>query len=400
MKKLAFAALLCGAFGLVACGGDDGDDNGNGNGNGPGGLADSGPSDDGGGPDACNPVSQTGCDAGEKCAQFIESREPFLARTTCVPDGDASEGEACMIGDGSEEATGADNCEAGLACSGGACVGICSTDDLTTCGEDESCVLYENTFDDVGNDNIGLCAPACDPTTQTLLEDGTGGDVPCPNGGGCYLSVSLGTSSCARVPAQAEGLTMDDACYGPTTDSCYLNGCDAGYQAFWTDPSGVADSALCAAFCNHVDTYVEDGTLEGNLIGEAGGTQCAGGVVAGGQGQGDNPYSCRSIQWFGDAVRTGWGICASNQIELGDCTEFVKEDYVQGLSDDEEYCLDEPGDNMSFNVDRCPQACVSPETLDTWFEDPASLQRAHRDLLPVRTDEGLLIGGAKLITLP
>lgn len=395
MKKLAFAALLCGAFGLVACGGDDGDDNG-----GPGvDFADAGETPDSGGdPSACNPVTQTGCEAGEKCAQLVESEEPFLARTACVPDGDVEAGGECMRGEAGP--MGYDNCAAGLACNG-VCVAICNVPQQMGCSADESCVLYTDTFDDVGDGStVGLCAPACDPTTQTLLEGGEGGTTECPNGGGCYLNTNLGTTSCARVPEAAVGLGMDDSCYGPTEENCFLNGCDKGYMPFWNDPTGTSASALCAAFCSHVDTFVEGGTAQGNPIGAADGTQCAGTVVAGGQGEGADPYSCRSIQWFADAVRTGWGICASNQIELGSCTAFDKDAYVTGLTESETYCLDNPEDPMTFNVERCPQGCISAETLDEWFADPSMLQRAKRDLIPVKTDKGLLVGGGMLIEMP
>src|SRR5262245_34018009 len=46
----------------------------------------------------CNPLTQAGCAPGFKCATLVEYDQPFLARTTCVPDGTVPPGGACSQG--------------------------------------------------------------------------------------------------------------------------------------------------------------------------------------------------------------------------------------------------------------------------------------------------------------
>jgi len=58
----------------------------------------------------CDPVIQSGCEPGEKCSYLVESREPFLARTTCVPDGNAQLDGSCQFGEPGPS-TGFDDCE-------------------------------------------------------------------------------------------------------------------------------------------------------------------------------------------------------------------------------------------------------------------------------------------------
>ena len=114
MKKQILVALSALAFGACGGGGDDGDN---------GGIvvgADANNGGGGGGGDAvCNPVTQAGCEAGEKCAQLVESEEPFLARTACVPDGSVTAGGACTRGEAG--ANGYDDCVAGFDCLNGVC---------------------------------------------------------------------------------------------------------------------------------------------------------------------------------------------------------------------------------------------------------------------------------------
>lgn len=241
MKTLASAALFLGVFGLVACGGDDG------------------PSFvDGGGGDArqvCNPVTQQGCESGEKCASLIESVDPVLVRTACVENGTVPVGGACTVGDPGP--TGFDDCEAssgqGNECINGICTEVCSTSP-NTCGTGFVCVLFDGLFDDVGDgQSTGACAPACDPVSQD-----------CANAAdGCYFQFRQNSGVCAGVPMPAADNTQDVACYGPggdeTTTGCFLNGCAKGHAAILpNDPDVQMPSFQCAFFCSPVDNQMED----------------------------------------------------------------------------------------------------------------------------------------------
>ena len=101
MKKLAFGALFVGL--LVACGG--GDDN-------KIKLVDTNTVDT---PSVCNPLTQAGCMAGEKCTWLLDALMPqYVGHVGCAPDGTAAQGEACMYG--APGASGYDNCKSGLVC--------------------------------------------------------------------------------------------------------------------------------------------------------------------------------------------------------------------------------------------------------------------------------------------
>lgn len=236
MKTLASAALFLGAFGLAACGGDDG------------------PSFvDGGGGDArqvCNPVTQQGCESGEKCASLIESADPVLVRTACVPNGTVEVGGACTVGE--PGANGYDDCEAasgqGNECINGICTEVCSTSP-NTCGTGFVCVLFDGLFDDVGDGgSTGACAPACDPVSQDCAAATDG----------CYFQFRQNSGVCAGIPMPAADNLQDDNCYGPagdnTTSGCFLNGCGKGHAALVpNDPDAQMPAFLCAFFCSPAD---------------------------------------------------------------------------------------------------------------------------------------------------
>jgi hypothetical protein len=204
MRNLAFAALLVGGASLAACGGGDDD--------GPVTFADAMPGD----AEACNPVSQTGCDAGEKCTFVTYQDMPALGKTECVAEGTVESGGACTAGMPGA-ATGFDDCKAGLSGVNGACSDICTQTDKSTCEDGFACVIYADTFDDLGADaTIGLCAPTCDPVTQDCEIESQA----------CYLLISDGAGTCASVPAGAAEKAQGDTCYGPMAGTCYLNGCN------------------------------------------------------------------------------------------------------------------------------------------------------------------------------
>lgn len=238
MKKLAFAAMFTGAFGLlVGCGGGD-DDGGNADAGciincvdgGGGGTVDAGQA-------ACNPVAQTGCQADEKCSQLIESDNPFLARTTCVPDGNVPNGGMCMDGTPGPT-TGYDDCAAGNLCTGGTCLEIC-TQAPDSCPQGEACVPYADTFDDL--DGVGMCNPTCDVLAQDCPQDP--GD---PFGTGCYVSLLTGGATCApALPEEQDGMpgTQGIACM-------YLNTCAVGYGCTQLNDPVMTTGNVCAYFCD------------------------------------------------------------------------------------------------------------------------------------------------------
>src|SRR5690242_18098144 len=109
MKKLVFGALLAGL--VAACGG--------GSSGHPDGHIIIGDGD--GGIDAtigiCNLITQTGCNAGEKCTwvRVAASDTQQLGQLGCVPEGDVTVDAACAYG-AAGTATGYDDCIKGYIC--------------------------------------------------------------------------------------------------------------------------------------------------------------------------------------------------------------------------------------------------------------------------------------------
>jgi hypothetical protein len=185
----------------------------------------------GGPPQACNPVAQTGCDAGEKCAHLVESDSPLLSRTTCVPNGNVPLGGQCAVG-APGPSTGYDDCAAGGHCSGSVCTEIC-TQAPDSCPQEASCVPFSGLFSDL--DGLGLCQAQCDVMAQN-----------CCDGDGCYVSLSSGESSCApAVPETMGGMP------GRQGDACmFLNTCDVGFGCTLIDDPVNTTGNVCAKFCD------------------------------------------------------------------------------------------------------------------------------------------------------
>jgi hypothetical protein len=104
----------------------------------------------------CNPFSQTGCAADEKCTwQQITETEGVVA---CVPDGTVALGDVCTIMDPGETA-GYDDCVGGTFCRG-VCKEIC-VDAPDSCPDMQAaCAVYVGVFDGECVDvTYGLCEP-------------------------------------------------------------------------------------------------------------------------------------------------------------------------------------------------------------------------------------------------
>ncbi len=107
----------------------------------------------------CNPVAQTGCDAGEKCTWVARSAaDPRCGATACAPDGPVELGGACAVGPPGLD-SGFDDCAAaGGLCMAGVCMTICSGNP-ETCEEGHHC-LRGDAFADLGDDSsFGTCVP-------------------------------------------------------------------------------------------------------------------------------------------------------------------------------------------------------------------------------------------------
>ena len=343
MKKLAIVlAFCCGAFGLLACGGGSGDDDDTADafvidhpdgGNQP---------DSSGGGGECNPVSQTGCDANEKCTWIVDAAgDPPLGHTGCVTDGTVEQGGECTSPE-----TGADNCVAGYACLRGVCTEICSTSP-ETCGDGYACSTYMYFLDDL--DNIGLCNQLCDPVDQDCSDH--------PEDG-CYLQGVTGVSTCSGIPTAAAEKIQGEECYGPAAGTCYLNGCAKGYGA------NLPGTTECAFFCNPVDNWKDN--VQG-LTGDPDGITCAATFGDRPDGPGAS-FHCRFINMLfsnTDLVPSTVGVCLYPEDWGGSCEYF---DYDQLVSDLGDGTVEEEGENYCTNhEERCMFDCISIETYNALF---------------------------------
>jgi hypothetical protein len=233
MTKLALAALL---IGLVACGG--------GNNNNVI-VVDTPPP-----VMLCDPLAQTGCMPGEKCATRVLQDNPEITEIACVMDGTVAIDGAC--GYGPAGASGFSNCKAGGECVFGVCKQIC--DQLggsPKCDPNHACELYEGLFESNGMPVAGVCEPKCDPLTQELLVGTTTAACGSTNAAmadtGCFTA-DLVDFTCTRIPTVARTLTDRMHALSASDGSPYVNGCAAGYIPWLIEKSG-SMIAVCSGMC-------------------------------------------------------------------------------------------------------------------------------------------------------
>ncbi len=315
MKKLAFGALFAGLLSFTACGGGDASPDapnvcvGNACVDGGGGI-DSTP------PLLCNPVEQTGCEAGEKCTWITvvdgtQAMPDGVGLVGCVADGTAGIGEACTEG-APGEATGFDTCAAGGYCIRNVCQEVC-TDVPDSCDlATSACGSYRGVF--VGTTpRIGVCDFKCDPVDQTrLLDDGAPSGANCgqPANGGdptraCYGYVDV-DFTCAPV------LGLDNTHYVDVSASPSLNVCAPGYGLLplaLTNP----DLFVCMAYCRPQPTH----SAQTNMANGGGGFTCA-------SRQATAPANeCRYWQWF-DVIFGATNTPNPQNVDFGFCLDFAQ----------------------------------------------------------------------------
>ena len=105
----------------------------------------------------CDPSSQIGCPAGEKCSWVTDALAPMpLGHIDCVMDGTAAIGAACTQGPAGST-TGFDNCLGGGYCWNATCVRICDLIAPTTCNTTQTCTMHPGTFLVNGTITYGTC---------------------------------------------------------------------------------------------------------------------------------------------------------------------------------------------------------------------------------------------------
>jgi hypothetical protein len=239
MKKLALGALF---VGLTACGGG---------GNSSVNLIDAGGGADAAG--ACNPLTQTGCNAGEKCTWISDQDNPPIGHVGCAPEGGVGGtpialGAACT--DPVAGPMGYDDCAKGTVCLAGVCKQICDVNGGTpNCDENHACTRYADFFESGGTAVAGVCDPGCDPLTQDL-KIGTnkaqcGSPMPAMPNSGCY---GYDEYSCAPTGMTSWPLTDRMMPRTNAAGNPYLNGCAPGFIPLFYEMTG-STKTLCTGLC-------------------------------------------------------------------------------------------------------------------------------------------------------
>ena len=263
MKKLALGALFAG---LTACGGGS---------NNSVTLVDAPMVD---AMTTCNPLTQGGCNPGEKCTWINDQDDPPIGHVGCAPDpgtGGIAIGSACT--EGPAGPMGYDTCVKGAVCLSGECKQICDqAGGAPTCDANHSCTIYADFFENAGTAVAGVCDPACDPLTQDLkvgaVTAACGSTMATMPTKGCY---GYDDYSCA--PAGMSVYTLTDR-MAPRTNASgnpYLNGCAPGFIPFFYEMTGstvTKCSGLCAAL--EVDMTNQAPPAAGVFAGWCGARKC------------------------------------------------------------------------------------------------------------------------------
>lgn len=362
MTKLAFGALLVGL--LVACGGDGNNNKIK--------LPDASGVD---GPSACNPLTQAGCAANEKCTWMVDAVMPqYVGHVGCAMDGTKNVGEACTYGPAG--ATGFDDCKKGAVCSqyampgqAGTCKQVCDQQGgMPMCDAQHVCVTYSRLFS-TGESTpaaAGVCDLACDPLQDNDF-DGSNGTLLGPAAAkrgqtcgaaanmGCYGYPSFGTppasgwSCTGDINSAAPGVGLrhrvqcteanDCADAGPTI---YVNSCNQGYLPLLRE-SSLVSTAVCIALCkpstcyngacgtNNVDR--QGATADGCRSTERAGSFFAGGATNGGATGGEH---CTHL-WYFERDDMGNVLKSPTSDSVGFCYDHDKYQYdsnANGMVDD------------------------------------------------------------------
>ncbi|MBA3463237.1 MAG: hypothetical protein H0T46_24990 [Deltaproteobacteria bacterium] len=316
MKKLALGALIAG---FAACGGGSGSTKPI--------LVDSAAGDSSG-PQVCSPLTQMGCNTGEKCNWIYDQLMPtVVGHIGCEPVGTAAIGAAC-----GNRAVGPDMCVKGAECVSGECKAICDHQGGDPkCDADHACVRYQNLFTDGTTTVAGVCDPGCDPLTQDLKigtnKTACGSMMPTMPDKGCYGYGEYSCSGVAPTVSNAVAVTLTDR-VAPAGD--YLNACAPGFMPLLIAETGVM-TGLCNGLCAALEadstkpTTVEIGDATALAKNPTGAAPAAGNATCetGKRGSAaDGPQTCRFL-WIYNVDDAGMleitdytdkmGVCFSRQ---------------------------------------------------------------------------------------
>lgn len=256
------------------------------------------------GPDAavasCDPLAQTGCEAGEKCSVILPP-DDGNGSTDCVGDGSVAEGDPCMLIERAD-GTRIDDCMGPLVCGPeNVCTPPCVFRERGSCGDGGTCVAVNRYFEDVTVANVGLCVPQCDP----LDPGGT-----CNTGRGCYPFFPTSEFLCVVPASGADALRFMDECSPQSSPGvCFINSAPIGAVSFLAlDYDLQAESTpRVSPFCRAISTHSASADPANTAAGDPS-LRCGAGLLASGGAQCrhlNSMYANEELQLIPDGV----GLC-------------------------------------------------------------------------------------------
>ncbi len=224
-------------------------------------LTKDGADDDQGPPqgDRCNLLTQTGCNAGEKCTWIHDQLMPPVAHIDCAPDGVVAVGGACSYG---MPPMGWDDCDRGTVCIGGACDPVCDQGGgAPQCDAGRACVVVSGFLGPPGAEAAGICELSCDPLADNdALGSGSRAGSACRADQGCFGfwgSASPSQFWCSTPRTELVHRSICDAASGCMNDyqQPYTDGCASGYIPIIASDLPGTNSVVCLAFCSPGDCY-------------------------------------------------------------------------------------------------------------------------------------------------
>jgi hypothetical protein len=169
----------------------------------------------------CDPVAQTGCEAGEKCSVVVAGETSSFE---CVPAGAIAPDAQCTRTNEGDDCTAGHYCVGNVGASSGmTCRPLCEAGGSPGC---EVCVPYA----DFPSQDVGVCHPTCDPLAQDC-----GGLLSC-------LYIGETQPVCAQ---------LSQSSLVPPGGSCrFLNQCTLGSSCLLNDPDSTEGGTLCAFHCD------------------------------------------------------------------------------------------------------------------------------------------------------
>ena len=298
---------------------------------------------------ACNPLTQTGCNVGEKCTWALVPDHPPLGYVDCAPEGTVPIGAACSYSEtmhvdecGRLVTDTADNCVKGAVCSPvagdgtGVCKQVCDNAGGNPMRDaSHACVVQPGLFSTATSSPAaaGACDPACDPLADNDF-DGSGSALSRTGSAcgsatiGCYGIPSGGTPPRTQFWCEPElhyttplhhrtECTVATGCADATADSSiYVNSCNQGYEPLLRESTAVS-TAICVAFCAPLDCYA--GNCGSNNANSAGAAphRCANPDALGAFGSGEE---CRYM-WFDELDGSGNWLHSPYSDSVGICVD-------------------------------------------------------------------------------